>query len=670
MPTNGLWEMLNGPAPESQLWGQIKNAWNNPNQQALLGFGGGAQNGNDVGLFGKLVAPIPGMDPLGKRAEQGLPEAVANTAHTLSPHGLFDMAHGVYDAANRLTTPVDDNRGYQEHGDSYVPYNGTKKVVDAFNVASVMPVGGLLASGARGAESGAASIPKDAYGQLTKYVETPNGAKQAEMLPPEIPGLFGAKVGSNIDNLGYYSGALEAAKVLPQAKGTPEQMLAMLKKGGAKQAEIEATNLGQFLDGKTSVTRDEMIHHLETNRAGLNEVKYGSGKSPAWADAIGSIMDRLPETVADRFSRSSVFNAAQREATNSYENSFAKQGFAGEAKWPENSLDPSNKTYQETVLHLPLHDIGDTKRALQEAFNRGDLKFEEFVDAYKVAGLGQKTNFNSGHFPETNITGHMMTSMTRHEGKPVFTLDQIQSDWGQKLRNGGVRDEAKITDLKQRREELNRQYDAIPTSEKFLPDQDGHLEQDGQLVRISDKAKSIANERDLVRAEIHTAEASASGHPLVNTTDQWTNTTLRRAINQAVESGADHIAIPHGDTVLSYNPGDTNGMRGFYGSRDKEGIVPKNLRKILSGYDKDSPPPIRVTELETPSGKRGWKKDGEKDFDQSQTGFTLFPLTEKAKTHVRKNGQPLFSNPATAAPLAGLLSQDDQQLPGIFGGPR
>lgn len=134
------------PPQDGGLWGQIKTAWANPNQQALLSFGGGAQNGNETGILGKLVAPIPGMDPTGRRSAQGVPEAIANTAHTLSPNGLWDMGKGIYDAANRLTTPVDDNKGYQEQGDSYVPYNGAKKVIDAFGVASALPLAGAPAA--------------------------------------------------------------------------------------------------------------------------------------------------------------------------------------------------------------------------------------------------------------------------------------------------------------------------------------------------------------------------------------------------------------------------------------------------------------------------------------------------------------------------------------------
>lgn len=68
-----------------------------------------------------------------------------------------------------------------------------------------------------------------------------------------------------LDDLGFYSKALEEAKALKQAKGTGEQLLAQLKNAGVKDAEIKATGLDQYLAGKSFVTRDEIVRHLGEN---------------------------------------------------------------------------------------------------------------------------------------------------------------------------------------------------------------------------------------------------------------------------------------------------------------------------------------------------------------------------------------------------------------------
>lgn len=514
----------------------------------------------------------------------------------------------------------------------------------------------------------------------------------------------GRAMRADIDALGFYSGALLAALALRQAKGTPEQMLAMLKKAGAKQGEIEATGLGALLDGKKSITRDEIVSHLEGNRVGLREVQYG--REPGAPETIAEIDDAARAMAED--------NGLEWSELTSY----ARQDYRDEVmrgadttKWSANSLDPSNPTYRETVLHLPesvdkLRDLRNSEldriaSQYGHLSNAPDAERAAFEDLSQraYAQRPDRVDFHSGHFPEPNITGHMMTSMTKHEGKPVYTIDQIQSDWGQKLRDGGVRDEAKIAELKARMEAAKAASVAhMDTGSELL---NGNIntrdpsaisgmiatirhKATGTPERIADQAAEtwidtharLQRDYNLALAEFRTADASVSGHPLVNTTDQWTTTTLRRALTQAVAAGAHYIAIPHGDTVLSYNPGDEHGMRGFYGSRTSEGIVPKNLRKLLEKIDKEAAKPAKIEKLETSQGQQGWQGDDgtrpvhndwtgidPKRFDYDQTGFTLFPITDMVKAAISVEGQPLFrigDAPSIGSFRPGVMANREQ----------
>jgi hypothetical protein len=505
-------------------------------------------------------------------------------------------------------------------------------------------------------------------------------------------------VGRELDALGYYSQALESAKGLVQAKGTPEQMLAQLKSAGVKDAEIEATGLRSALDGKKSVTRDEIVAHLEANRVGVKEVVRGREDVPREVDSIidhGRVIDP-GDSDAGRFEYAGRYFMDRDDAVAAAEDmevAVQRQGGNDYTKWSDKSLDPSNPTYRETVLHLPdrtpqvaprgrivQHPSYPDQKAIQyddgTYLTRGDgtPKFfgddesaqlwinNEVREATRDAGIN--VNFRSNHFPEPNIVGHMMTSMTKHEGKPVYTVDQIQSDWGQKLRDGGVRDEAKIADLQKQIDEQNRMYaDTIENEIKPLFVEAGKMPPAFPNHAIADmralarfyedigsptKADAIREQErrllsmqqpiTLLGAELRTAEASTPGNPLVNTTDQWTNTTLRRALQQAAEADADNIAIPSGRTVLSYNPGDENGMAAFY-----DMIVPKNLRNILSKEYGYQAPPQRVDQLETPTNGLAGQ------------GFTLFSLPPELRAKIIKDGGRLFAVPATvgAAAVAG-----------------
>jgi hypothetical protein len=486
----------------------------------------------------------------------------------------------------------------------------------------------------------------------------------------------GQSMRADLDRLGYFSGALEAAKRLRQAKGTPEQMLAMLQKEGAKKAEIEATGLDKFIlgretdagaagdrgpsatgaasaEGRTAgqrapnvsrnqITKSEIIKYLEDNRVEVREVERGLTQEQLAAEArMNELRDQMRAIQRDDYQRTGGFRDEKALAADNPEyaalvaeydalsaRNFGPDRKANEpTKWQPYSLDPNNPTYRETVLHLP---------------SRNRQTFQEYLDAYRqrfgdngqsdadvrrfyneghlVPDQGEtlsrnELDFRSGHFPEPNIVGHMMTSMVKHEGKATYLIDQIQSDWGQKLRDGGVRDEAKIADLEKQIKEYGDKWsnnsdvkriqaEAESLAKEAYPDGMLPAGQNRSVGALNLPARRMSNAREGImalaadatkpealrekasdlrlqwrevdgmyeptlnrlRAELRTAEAATPGHPLVNTTDQWTNTTLRRAIRQAAEADAEYIAIPHGDTVLSYNPGDMKGMREFYGS--------------------------------------------------------------------------------------------------------
>jgi transcriptional regulator with XRE-family HTH domain len=635
----------------------------------------------------------------------------------------------------------------------------------------------------------------------------------------------GRSMREDLDALGYYSGALRAAENLRQEKGTPEQMLAMLKKEGAKEAELQSVEIQQFLEGKTSVTKDEIIDFVEGNRVKLNQAVYGALQESDVEAAFGKAADDIEAMGVDRgkvnrfisqvmsygrFENPTFVDEANRflpEAVRPQAIQIAKDLFnlEKETRWSQYSLDPSNPTYRETVLNLPRNREVQRSRAqaeferltaeadamqtrAEEAGSEAMARLEasaEFRDllakiekAKATAAPGEQGgrlvsaiegDFQSGHFSEPNIIGHMMTSMVRHEGKPTYLIDQIQSDWGQKLRDGGVRDEAKIAEWKVKLAEadaklqaeaalVNAELDKLGVDPAFgapgpmktaygdatmrvgrvlnefrAAEKSGDSARIGELIGragdvealLADRLGPLESEKFRIEGELRTYESESLGNPLVNTTDQWTTTTLRRAIRQAIEADAEYIAIPSGDTVLSYNPGDTDGMRGFYGAtqvRDAakyeqlkseveyarftydqtldvqkdvqrrnaerttpnsaselrsarqsvdiaaerhdalrrdlkvleaasdrliEGIVPKNLRKIIQKLDKKAPEPVRVDQLETPNkGMAG-------------QGFTVFTLTDRVKEAVLSEGQAMFAL-STVDADAGRLTKDVQ----------
>jgi hypothetical protein len=76
-------------------------------------------------------------------------------------------------------------------------------------------------------------------------------------------------------DIGFYS-QLEAATIPLQNKGTGDQYLAQISKtAGVKPEEIQWTGLDEFLKGKKSVSKDEILNYLNTNRVDVQEVRLG-----------------------------------------------------------------------------------------------------------------------------------------------------------------------------------------------------------------------------------------------------------------------------------------------------------------------------------------------------------------------------------------------------------
>ena len=147
--------------------------------------------------------------------------------------------------------------------------------------------------------------------------------------------------------------------------------------------------MNKLLENKPSVTRDDILSHLDENRVGLRENQYTPGGF--------------------------------------HDGESPKRQFA---KWQSYSLDPENPTYKETVLHLPEKPLSweqyrgnfenqgipqNELRGMYETYlSRGDYRHPFAADA-----------FQSGHFPEPNIVGHMQTSLNRLPLESTHPLEDI-----------------------------------------------------------------------------------------------------------------------------------------------------------------------------------------------------------------------------------------------------
>lgn len=165
----------------------------------------------------------------------------------------------------------------------------------------------------------------------------------AGLLAPKPSGALGMSGGGgttrvipprDVDELGFYSQALEAAKNLPQAKGTGQQFEKMLIGAGVKPDEIAFTPELRGLLDRPQITREELVSLLQENRIRPQETVLEGGNFenermnfPAEAEqldpdvAYGStyIDDRVNDMIGDDYYANYVVEAAKAEGRDDFD---------------------------------------------------------------------------------------------------------------------------------------------------------------------------------------------------------------------------------------------------------------------------------------------------------------------------------------------------------------
>lgn len=476
-----------------------------------------------------------------------------------------------------------------------------------------------------------------------------------------------------VDDLGYYS---KLDEVLGTLRPTDTVTMDTLAKRGVKAAEIEARGLSPFIAGGKGAKVSELQSGAQPVQ--VKETRYNTEHSQMMEerDLAAQYRERgmSPDQAAIMASR--VMDK--------------RTGRGGEPKWRDYATDGDNPSYHEGVLHLPLKPYDQLK-----------------------PGESGAPDFRSGHWDEPNAIAHYRASMQPTEGGgKAYLIDELQSDWGQKLRDGGVRDEAKIGELRPRAEAAaTKKMEAHAALKAALGGDDGALKQ-----RLQEEYTAAKSHADLLDAELRTAEAATPGNPFVNTTEQWMTTALRRMMRNAAEQQADGIAITPGQvhtdrfslakhvTGLKYSP-DTKALEyrpaGNRGFRHLETVEPDKLAsyvgkemadKLLAtekqmdgnvawhrlddineeiggegmkyAYDKILPKLLgkELSKLD-PSikyGQQNLRYGQSPDEEIGHGAFHHFPLTPKAREEIMK-GLPLFNqaggDPGTASILEALRAQ-------------
>ena len=199
---------------------------------------------------------------------------------------------------------------------------------------------------------------------------------------------------------------------------------------------------------------------------------------------------------------------------------------------------PGGENYRELLLTLPPKDT--TKVVFNEqtgvySLYSSDGKlitstiYKNRIEREKEIWNANAESYKSPHFSEPNIVAHVrFNERTSADGKRTLFIEEIQSDWAQKGKKEGFRENVVgLTDEQRKRLDTLR---PLPLDQMTVAE----AEEQDRLTEIEQDAEA----------------ASSKGYPtapFVTKTDAWVSLALKRMVRWAAENGFEQIAWTTGE---------------------------------------------------------------------------------------------------------------------------
>ena len=354
--------------------------------------------------------------------------------------------------------------------------------------------------------------------------------------------------------------ALDEKAPFPKSGEMDARMLsswldARSKDGTVKGAELEASGIKDWLalaadapDAKyRKVSRADVQSFLDQNGVRVEEKMLGGNDDPS--SKLYAIRNEKSGLWEVHDSQGRTGDSASY-GTSSEAHRAISDMQAADTKYGSWQL-PGGKNYRELLLTLPRQEVVDraqehldrigaeNKRLYDEGVPADDprwdanqAEWDSAQAAYgKVKKQDGKPEFHSSHFNEPNILAHVrFNERTDADGKKVLFLEELQSDWAQKGRKQGFKDDAAVVARKLAEDRYNAAQDAIRKGDNS----------EAAVKEYDDASAAMRAARDVQNSDVPSA-------PFVNKTEAWTALALKRMIRYAADNGFDRIAWTNGD---------------------------------------------------------------------------------------------------------------------------
>lgn len=368
-----------------------------------------------------------------------------------------------------------------------------------------------------------------------------------------------------------------------QSVASPQQWTSLIKNlPGVKADEVTFSGVNEWLqlqEGK--VTREALVDYLKAGGVRVEETQLGRTKSQleellSPEDITVRSVDELQWELSTPVGRTlkvgkgTVSTVEEAKAYgvryfNSHirERNQEKRAAADTTKFSQYQL-PGGENYHELLLTLPVDEsrrkaLLDERTKIEQAGKllMGHPERQSAADRVDeinfelIESAGPAERFRSPHFSERNIIGHVrFNERTDADGKKVLFIEELQSDWAQKGKKDGFKDDSamqKIPDSKN---------DLLALGYRFQVNEAGGFQwfsPNGDFVAGSgDAQKALQTALEAVGEPIKQANAIrlakvVPSAPFVTKTEAWTGLLLKRMIRYAAENGFDRIAWTTGE---------------------------------------------------------------------------------------------------------------------------
>jgi hypothetical protein len=374
---------------------------------------------------------------------------------------------------------------------------------------------------------------------------------------------------------GFYSPAIRAAESISMKKGTGEQFWKQITKTpNVRKDELEWMGLEEFLAGKTSVTRDEVLAFMRAHQVELDEKVLSGSNDFDKVDQLNEELagDVTPERASEIYAELDQIHAGQ---------AVADTKFSGHKV-------PGGDNYRELLIRLPELESRTGSPEYKQITKRVDElhtrwleadpqkrdKLEEEFDQLTTRrrDLEREPGYESKHFQDQEIVHLRVDDRTGPNGEKVLFINEVQADGHQQGQLVGYTQASYDVAL----EKATARVNELATAPDSRTVRDEFKKASEKLQRIRDY-----------------------GGPAVDMPfkgDLWLELALKRALLYASENGYDAISWARSDQIAKAVGAEPEKLALQYDSK---------IGKFLDKYTKKwgaKVEPLRLADAPEPYG--------------------------------------------------------------------